>query len=183
MLMIINQSGSNPFPDDIINNTFHLISALNISTSWTTNSQSCSDFTRNWTKYCQISKKMFPDIDSKPNHHMSTHIPELMMCWGSAPSSATWAYEILNGMFSSFGTNNSVGKHIHGIRNSSLLFLQTDSFLFLEKIPLTILQNIGRICNLNSLVKQPGAPPEVQHLSSMLNKDESKLNQSSINPS
>jgi hypothetical protein len=68
MLMIINQSGSNPFPDDIINNTLHLISALNISTSWTTNSQSCSDFTRHWTKYRQISKKMFPDIDSKPNH-------------------------------------------------------------------------------------------------------------------
>jgi hypothetical protein len=111
MLMIISRNESNLFPDDIFNNTFHLISALNISTSWTTNSQACNDFTRHWTKYRQISQKMFPNLDSRPNHHMSTHIPELMMRWGSAPSSTTWAYERLNGKFSSFGTNNSVGEN------------------------------------------------------------------------
>ena len=51
MLMILNQNESNSFPDDIFRNKLHLISALNISTSWTTNSKSCSDFTRHWTKY------------------------------------------------------------------------------------------------------------------------------------
>ncbi|KAA1084550.1 hypothetical protein PGT21_050274 [Puccinia graminis f. sp. tritici] len=150
MLMIIKEKESDPFPEDIFQNTFHLISSLNISTSWTTNSQSGTDFTRHWAKYRQISKEMYPDVDAKPNHHMSTHIPELNMRWGPSPCSATWAYERLNGIFSSFGNNNSV-----------------------DQIPLTILQNICRLSNLKSLVKYPTAPPEVKQLSSFLEISES----------
>jgi hypothetical protein len=111
MLMIMKKSNSsNPFTDEIFQNTFHLISALNISTSWVTNHQSGTDFTKHWTKYRQISKKIFPNQNSKPNHHMSSHIPQLLMRWGPAPSSATWAYERINGIFSSFGSNNCVGE-------------------------------------------------------------------------
>ncbi|PLW35893.1 hypothetical protein PCASD_12124 [Puccinia coronata f. sp. avenae] len=81
------------------------------------------------------------------------------MRWGSAPSSATWAYERLNGKFSSFGRNNSV-----------------------DKIPLTILQHMCRIANLNFLVKSPSAPPEVKQLYQILDKDQSNINHSSSKP-
>ena len=49
-------------------------------------------------------------------------------------------------------------------------------------MPLTILQDICRISNLNSLIKLDSAPPEVKKLCFMLDKNQSKLNKSSGNP-
>lgn len=119
IFMISKEYQNEPLSDIIVDNTFHLISSLNISTSWTISSQSSLDFTRHWTKYRQSCRKMYPDQRSKPNQHLSTHIPELLHRWGPAPSSATWAYERLNGLFSNFGTNNKTGrsKEIYNTNN------------------------------------------------------------------
>ncbi|MBW0497016.1 hypothetical protein O181_036731 [Austropuccinia psidii MF-1] len=54
-------------------NTFHLISAINIATSWTVSMDYAISFAEHWKKFRLSNQHLFPKQKSKPNHH----IPEL----------------------------------------------------------------------------------------------------------
>ncbi|MBW0514897.1 hypothetical protein O181_054612 [Austropuccinia psidii MF-1] len=74
---------------ELTKNTFHLISAINICTSWTVLMDDMTAFAEHWKKFCLSNQHLFPKQKSKPNHHFSDHIPELFQCWGPAQASAT----------------------------------------------------------------------------------------------
>ncbi|MBW0543473.1 hypothetical protein O181_083188 [Austropuccinia psidii MF-1] len=75
--------------------TFHLISVINISTSWTVSMDDMTSFSENWKTFYLSNQHLFPKQKSKPNNHFADHIPERFQCWGPAQASATWVNEPL----------------------------------------------------------------------------------------
>ncbi|MBW0561955.1 hypothetical protein O181_101670 [Austropuccinia psidii MF-1] len=89
-------------------NTFHLISAINIATSWTVSMDNATAFAEHWQKFHLLNQILFPKQKSKPNNHFAGPIAELFQCWDPAQGSATWGYEHLIGVFSKMPTNNKI---------------------------------------------------------------------------
>ncbi|MBW0488722.1 hypothetical protein O181_028437 [Austropuccinia psidii MF-1] len=98
---------SKELANEITNNTFHLISAINIATSCPVSMDDVTAFSENWKTFCLSNQHLFPKQGIKPNHHFSDHIPELFQHWGPQQASATWVYERLIEVFSKMPTNNT----------------------------------------------------------------------------
>ncbi|MBW0521624.1 hypothetical protein O181_061339 [Austropuccinia psidii MF-1] len=81
--------------NELTKNTFHLISANNIATSWTVSMDDMTAFAEHCKAFHLSNQHLFPKQKIKPNHHFADHIPELFQCWGPAQASATWVYERL----------------------------------------------------------------------------------------
>ncbi|MBW0468801.1 hypothetical protein O181_008516 [Austropuccinia psidii MF-1] len=75
---------------ELTKNTFHLIRAINIATSWTVSMDNATAFAEHWKKFCLLNKHLFPKQKSKPNRYFSDNLSELFQCWGPAQASATW---------------------------------------------------------------------------------------------
>ncbi|MBW0589402.1 hypothetical protein O181_129117 [Austropuccinia psidii MF-1] len=63
--------------NELTNNTFHLISAINIATSWTVSIDDVTAFAEQWKKFRLSNQHLFPRQKSKPNHHFADHIPKI----------------------------------------------------------------------------------------------------------
>ncbi|MBW0529158.1 hypothetical protein O181_068873 [Austropuccinia psidii MF-1] len=94
--------------NELTKSTFHLISAINIATSWTVSMDDTTSFAEHWKKFQLSNKHQFPKQKSKPNHHFSDHIPEPFQCWGPEQATATWVYERLIVVFAKMPTNNKI---------------------------------------------------------------------------
>ncbi|MBW0478705.1 hypothetical protein O181_018420 [Austropuccinia psidii MF-1] len=99
---------SEDLANELTKNTFHLISAISIATSWTVSMDDVTAFAEHWTQFCLSNKHLFPTQKSKPNHHFADHIPEIFQWWGPAQASATWGYEGLIGVFAKRPTHNKI---------------------------------------------------------------------------
>ncbi|MBW0481522.1 hypothetical protein O181_021237 [Austropuccinia psidii MF-1] len=75
--------------NELTKNTFHLIGAINIATSWTVSMGDVTEFAEHWKIFCLSNQQLFPKQKSKPNHHFSNHIQELFQSWGPEQASAT----------------------------------------------------------------------------------------------
>ncbi|MBW0586095.1 hypothetical protein O181_125810 [Austropuccinia psidii MF-1] len=64
-------------PNELTKNTLHLISAINIATSWTVSTDDANAFSEHWKKFRLSNQHLFPKQKSKPNHHFADHIPKL----------------------------------------------------------------------------------------------------------
>ncbi|MBW0480578.1 hypothetical protein O181_020293 [Austropuccinia psidii MF-1] len=104
----IKMAQSEELANEPTKNTFHLISAINIATSWTVSMDDVTAFAENWKQFCFSNQHLLPKQKSKPNHHFADHIPELFQCWVPAQASATWGYECLIGVFAKIPTNNKI---------------------------------------------------------------------------
>jgi hypothetical protein len=109
IFFLLNEHTESPLDKHLKLSTFHLISAYNISSSWESIPEQGTAFTQQWGLFRKISQQHFPNYKSKPNHHLAEHIPELLLCWGPAPGTATWFYERLNGLLGKFPKNNKPG--------------------------------------------------------------------------
>ncbi|MBW0541910.1 hypothetical protein O181_081625 [Austropuccinia psidii MF-1] len=104
----IKMGQSEEHENELTKNTFHLISAINITTSWTVSMDDANAFAENWKKFRISNQHLFPKQKIKPNHHFDDHIPELFQSWGPAQASATWGYERWIGVFAKMATNNKI---------------------------------------------------------------------------
>ncbi|MBW0513392.1 hypothetical protein O181_053107 [Austropuccinia psidii MF-1] len=112
---------SEELANELTKNTFHLISAINIATSWTVSTEDANAFSQHWKKFCLSNQHLFPKQKIKPNHHFADHIPELFQWWGPAQASATWGYERLIGVFAKMPTNNKICTSINKINIFTLI--------------------------------------------------------------
>ncbi|MBW0557787.1 hypothetical protein O181_097502 [Austropuccinia psidii MF-1] len=81
---------SEELSNELTKNKFHLISAINIDTSWTVSTDDLDAFAEHWKIFRLSNQHLFPKQKSKPNHHFAYHIPKLLQFWGPAQASATW---------------------------------------------------------------------------------------------
>ncbi|MBW0568991.1 hypothetical protein O181_108706 [Austropuccinia psidii MF-1] len=84
-----NMGQAEELSNELTKNTFHLISAINIATSWTVSTDDANAFSEHWKNFHLYNQHLFPKQKSKPNHQFSDHIPKLFQCWGPAQPSAT----------------------------------------------------------------------------------------------
>ncbi|MBW0581162.1 hypothetical protein O181_120877 [Austropuccinia psidii MF-1] len=87
-----NMGQAEELANELTKNKFHLISSINIATSWTVSMDDANAFSEHWKKLRLSNQHLFPKQKSKPNHHFSHYIPELFQCLCSAQASATWGY-------------------------------------------------------------------------------------------
>ncbi|MBW0466115.1 hypothetical protein O181_005830 [Austropuccinia psidii MF-1] len=99
--------------NELTNSKFHVISAINIDTSWTVSMADMTAFAEHWKELCLSNQHLFPKQKSKPNHHFADHIPQLFQFWGPEQVSATWGYERLIEVFENIPTNNKICKSIN----------------------------------------------------------------------
>ncbi|MBW0522035.1 hypothetical protein O181_061750 [Austropuccinia psidii MF-1] len=132
---------SKELENELTKTTFHLLSAIEIATSWTDSMDDVTAFAEHWKKIRLSNQQLFPKNKSKPNHHFADHIPELFQFWGPAQASATWGYECLIGVFAKMPTNNVI-----------------------YNIDKTLLQHICQWSNLSILLKSPSIPCEIKQL-------------------
>ncbi|MBW0561257.1 hypothetical protein O181_100972 [Austropuccinia psidii MF-1] len=99
---------SEELANELTKNTSHLISAINISTSWTVSTNDANAFSENWKKFRLSNQHLFPKKKIKRNHHFANHIPELFQRWGPAQASAAWGYARLIGVYAKMPTNNKI---------------------------------------------------------------------------
>ncbi|MBW0528249.1 hypothetical protein O181_067964 [Austropuccinia psidii MF-1] len=116
-----NMGQSEELANELTKNTFHLISAINIPTSWTVSTEDANTFCEHWKKFCLSNQHLFPKQKCKPNHDFADHITELLQCWGTAQSSATWGYECLIGVFAKMPKNNKICTSINKINIFALI--------------------------------------------------------------
>ncbi|MBW0582724.1 hypothetical protein O181_122439 [Austropuccinia psidii MF-1] len=112
---------SEELANELTKNTFHLISSINIATSWTTLMDDATPFAEHWKTFRLPNQHLFPKQKSKPNHHFSDHIAKLFQRWGPALASATWGYECLIGVFAKMPTNNKICTPINKINIFTLI--------------------------------------------------------------
>ncbi|MBW0510008.1 hypothetical protein O181_049723 [Austropuccinia psidii MF-1] len=110
-----NMGQSEELANELTKDTFHLISAINIATSWTVSMDDANAFAENWKIFLLSNQHLFPKHKSKPNHHFADNIPKLFQGWGSAQASAAWGYERLIGVFAKMPTNNKICTSINKI--------------------------------------------------------------------
>ncbi|MBW0475644.1 hypothetical protein O181_015359 [Austropuccinia psidii MF-1] len=99
---------SQELSNELTKNTFHLISAISIATSWTVSMDDATAFAEHWKEFRPPNKHLFSKHKTKQNHHFPDHIPELFQHWGPSQASATWGYEHLNVVFAKMPTNDRI---------------------------------------------------------------------------
>ncbi|MBW0530535.1 hypothetical protein O181_070250 [Austropuccinia psidii MF-1] len=107
--------------NELTKNTFQLISAINIATSWTGSMDDATAFAEHWKKFPLPNQHLFPKQKSKPNHDFADHIRKLFQHWGPAQASATWGYEHFIGLFAKMSTNNKICTSINKINIFTLI--------------------------------------------------------------
>ena len=95
---------------EILEVTASLISAVAIATSHTVTSASASAYQKNMLDYINGIKRLFPDYQLHPNHHMSLHISEFLLLFGPVHSWWTFPFERLIGTLQRMPNNGKIGK-------------------------------------------------------------------------
>ncbi|MBW0578700.1 hypothetical protein O181_118415 [Austropuccinia psidii MF-1] len=116
-----NMCQSEELANELTKNTFHLISAINISTLWTVSMDDVNAFSEHWKIFHLSNQHLFPKQKSKPNHHFADHIPKLFQRWVPAQASVTWGYERLIVLFANMPTNNKICTSINKINIFTLI--------------------------------------------------------------
>ncbi|MBW0511281.1 hypothetical protein O181_050996 [Austropuccinia psidii MF-1] len=116
-----NMGQAEEHANELTKNTFHLISSINIATSWTFLMDDANEFAEHWKKFRLSNRHLFLKQKSKPNHHFADHIPELFQRWVPTQASATWGYECLIGVFAKIPTNNKICTSIYKINIFTLI--------------------------------------------------------------
>ncbi|MBW0561039.1 hypothetical protein O181_100754 [Austropuccinia psidii MF-1] len=111
-LFLVSQLDGKEISLGIMNNTFLLISYLNIALSANVTQKKVGDWKILWSKSQKSCQKLFVNQRSKPNYHFSNHIPELMLQWGSCRGTATWALEKMNGHLSKLSSNKHIFNNV-----------------------------------------------------------------------
>ncbi|MBW0472162.1 hypothetical protein O181_011877 [Austropuccinia psidii MF-1] len=80
---------SEELANELTKNTFHLITAINIATSWTVSMDDATSFAEHWKILRLSNQHLSPKQKGKPNHHFADYIPELFQRWGTEQASDT----------------------------------------------------------------------------------------------
>ncbi|MBW0558619.1 hypothetical protein O181_098334 [Austropuccinia psidii MF-1] len=107
---------SEELANELTKNTFHLISAIKIATSWTVSIDDAIAFAEHWKKFHFSNQHLFPKQKSKQDNYFADHIPKLFPSWGPEQASDTWGYERLIGVFANMQTNNKICTSINKIK-------------------------------------------------------------------
>ena len=141
---------------EILDVTMSLISAIVTATSHTVTPASASAYQKHMLDYINGIKRLFPDYQLHPNHHMSLHISEFLLLFGPVHSWWTFPFERLIGTVQRMPHNGKVGKTL--FQNNITLSEQT-----IGEMEETIARAYTRSANLRALLLKSGCPEVIRH--------------------
>ncbi|KNZ47740.1 hypothetical protein VP01_6191g1, partial [Puccinia sorghi] len=115
--------------------------------------------------YWQGILRLYPQVSTKPNHHLELHLPQCISCLGPAPCWTSWTFERLNGSLAAIPTNNKIGE-----LNSTLLakWATAQNFLGIlpvlcNKLPSQLANSLKQLVNPSKNVATLGWPDLSRH--------------------
>lgn len=94
--------------------TITLLSAINIAASRVTSVSNSKEYERLILEYRRGLRRLFPDYEAHPNHHMAVHLGEYLRLYGPVHGWWTFPYERLIGMLQRISTNYKPGTVLSG---------------------------------------------------------------------
>jgi hypothetical protein len=98
-------STPNPRNMALLENFYHLITCTNIVCAYTATPTATDKYLDHYVKYCESSAKLFPNINSRPNHHYAMHNADIMKFWGPLIKLSEFPFEQQNGQLQKIKTN------------------------------------------------------------------------------
>jgi hypothetical protein len=94
----------------LLDNFHDLVTCTNIVCSYSASNPSSDDYLYHYIQYRGSSKKLFPGVSTRPNHHYAMHNRDLMKFWGLLPMISEFPYEQHNGTLQKIKTNSHICK-------------------------------------------------------------------------
>ncbi|KDR67603.1 hypothetical protein GALMADRAFT_79472, partial [Galerina marginata CBS 339.88] len=95
---------------EILEVTINLVSAVVLASSRTTSPAIASLYLHHMIAYMEGTKKIFPQYNFLPNHHMSLHLYDYLLLFGPVHSWWTFPFERIIGMLERIPTNFKFGQ-------------------------------------------------------------------------
>jgi hypothetical protein len=89
----------------LLDNFHDVVKCTNIVCSYSTSNTSADEYLRHYIWYRRSSKKLFPGVSTRPNHHYAMYNADLMKFWGPLPMISEFPYEQHNGTLQKIKTN------------------------------------------------------------------------------
>lgn len=106
---------------DVLANFLHLVNFTNLLHRRTLNPQRIDAIDRENRAYLTGIRRLYPNFDLVPKHHMSLHLGPMLEAFGPVHAWRTFAFERLNQLFQNIPTNSLLGTY----RIASLSLLLT----------------------------------------------------------
>jgi len=94
---------------EILNATIALLSAVIIATSHMVSTVHANAYLQHMLEYLEAMKRLFPEYNFHPNHHMALHIHEYLLLFGPVHSWWTFPFERLIGALQRMPHNSKIG--------------------------------------------------------------------------
>jgi len=101
---------SNPRHTALLSNFHDLVACTNIVCSYSVSSASADLYLYHFIQYRKSSKILFPNVNTRPNHHYAMHNADLMKFWGPLIKLSEFPYERHNGNLQKIKTNSHMCK-------------------------------------------------------------------------
>ncbi|KAK4698216.1 hypothetical protein P7C70_g8067, partial [Phenoliferia sp. Uapishka_3] len=96
--------------DALLQNFHHLVSAVHLSTRYSTSNSDAKQYLDHILQYRQTIRKLWPAQNSVPNHHLAVHTHKLLERLGPTPAYSAWAGERTNGILASTHNNGHLAQ-------------------------------------------------------------------------
>ena len=94
----------------LLKNLHNVTTCTYIVASYMTSPELAKTFADHYHNYQASSTKLFPNVQSCPNHYYALYIPDLLQFWGSLINLSEFIYECHNGLLQKINTNNHLCK-------------------------------------------------------------------------
>ncbi|KAF4616061.1 hypothetical protein D9613_006378 [Agrocybe pediades] len=89
----------------LLENFHDLVICTNIIIAYTATPTSADLYLSHYVNYRKSTKKLFPAIPTRPNHHYAMHVPDQIKFWGPLIYVSEFKYETKNGNLQKINTN------------------------------------------------------------------------------
>lgn len=131
----------------LLESTMTLFSAISIATARTMSRERAGQYLWHIQSYIGGLKRLFPEYEFLPNHHMALHIYDCLLRFGPAHSWWTYPYERVIGMLQRIPTTGKSAE--------------------MEE---TMARGYSRSTNLRGVFTSPGCPEVIKHAAPFFNK-------------
>jgi hypothetical protein len=98
-------SSSKPRNMALLDNFYDFVTCTNIVCAYTATPTAANAYRDHYIKYRESSAKLFPNVNSRPNHHYAMHNGEMMKFWGPLIKLSEFPFEQQNGRLQKINTN------------------------------------------------------------------------------
>ena len=149
----------------ILDHTMFLVSAISLACMRTMTQTRSDAYLKYMTQYLKQLAVLHPDIDYRPNHHMSMHLPHFLQLFGPVRSWWCFPFERLIGQLQRLLSNHKLGVLFRTlVRISSCLTNKSG------QMESTLLESFLRAGKLKRWLAKPDCPAVIKECKQLFDK-------------